>query len=508
MSGWATLGAALGGANNGMRQQMLFNQGAEQGARMENLLGEARRRRDENLAFQSITPQSIQAAMSTADPITGQPYTPEAANAIQGTLVSSLLHAGINPQQFSGYLKDQQGIGFRNSAMKAATDPNTSLDSLNRRMIVIGDKPVELTKVEGNAVLNPYATPDSQTVKMTDLGQAMAGAQGALVGKYNADAGAANALTGERNAHARLFDKQTSVVGFNPNTGSGHLVYANGASLDASDPLAGLSPADASLVKKIAHYEVLPSSLGRSQGRQELIARATLLNPDYNEAGAKQAYTYLQDLGKSGSTSAGGQVQAINTGLNHLGTLMRANGDLAGTSYQPLNSLINYMSEKTGGTAAPNWDQATQLFSQEMAKLVKGGVANEGEMRDIMNHLSASKSPEQRAQAIQQAAEFMYGRIQAVQDRGDRVLGGMAPESSLMTQEAEDNLRAAYKLGGRIAPDLRPAKDGSAYVRQSAGASPTPPAQLATPTTQAQFNALPSGALYIDPDDGKTYRKP
>lgn len=32
--------------------------------------------------------------------------------------------------------------------------------------------------------------------------------------------------------------------------------------------------------------------------------------------------------------------------------------------------------------------------------------------------------------------------------------------------------------------------------------------QPARPTTEAQYNALPSGALFVDPDDGRTYRKP
>jgi len=100
-----------------------------------------------------------------------------------------------------------------------------------------------------------------------------------------------------------------------------------------------------------------------------------------------------------------------------------------------------------------------------MAKLVKGGVANEGEVRDIVGQLDASKSPTQRAQAIQQAAEFMYGRIQAVEDRGDRVLGSMAPNISLMTKEAQQNLRAAYKLGGRELPNLRPPGDLKSYLR-------------------------------------------
>lgn len=39
-------------------------------------------------------------------------------------------------------------------------------------------------------------------------------------------------------------------------------------------------------------------------------------------------------------------------------------------------------------------------------------------------------------------------------------------------------------------------------------ASPWEAGGPARPTTDSEFNALPSGALFIDPDDGKTYRKP
>lgn len=41
----------------------------------------------------------------------------------------------------------------------------------------------------------------------------------------------------------------------------------------------------------------------------------------------------------------------------------------------------------------------------------------------------------------------------------------------------------------------------------AATASSAAPQQTARPMTEADFNALPAGALYIDPDDGRTYRK-
>ncbi|MNV88462.1 hypothetical protein D3C71_1826750 [compost metagenome] len=41
----------------------------------------------------------------------------------------------------------------------------------------------------------------------------------------------------------------------------------------------------------------------------------------------------------------------------------------------------------------------------------------------------------------------------------------------------------------------------------SATASGGQSQQAARPNSEADFNALPAGALYIDPDDGRTYRK-
>lgn len=45
------------------------------------------------------------------------------------------------------------------------------------------------------------------------------------------------------------------------------------------------------------------------------------------------------------------------------------------------------------------------------------------------------------------------------------------------------------------------------YQRFEGGAAKQPQQQVARPKTDAEFNALPKGQLYIDPEDGKTYRK-
>lgn len=61
----------------------------------------------------------------------------------------------------------------------------------------------------------------------------------------------------------------------------------------------------------------------------------------------------------------------------------------------------------------------------------------------------------------------------------------------------------------RVFPDLLIASQraGLTPVTQGTAVSAAPQ-DLPTPQTQEEFDALPAGALYIDPDDGKQYRKP
>lgn len=208
--GWSELGAMLGGG--GQLKQQAYQMGVESGTRQAGLLEQARKLRDANLAREAVTPQAI--ANVDTDPITGQPNAPEAQGALRAELVSSMLRAGIDPRQLSGFEKDRQGVDFRNQAMTTATAANHDDNLLNRMLMVISGKPADLTKVEGNMVLNPTMTPDSQTVAPDQLGLAEMVLRGA-------QSNAANAAAGEHSAHARLFDTQTAAGGFNPNTGSG-----------------------------------------------------------------------------------------------------------------------------------------------------------------------------------------------------------------------------------------------------------------------------------------------
>ncbi len=154
-SGWANVGSAIAG--NPARQAALYEQGATGTARLEGLLSEARRRRDEEAGYSGITPEAISAAQS--DP-TQAP-----------ALVAAMFHAGINPTQLSGYNKEALGTTIQQDAYDRARG-GAAIADVNPLLAVMNGKPVEVSNVKDGVSFNPYATPDNNTFDPTQVGLA------------------------------------------------------------------------------------------------------------------------------------------------------------------------------------------------------------------------------------------------------------------------------------------------------------------------------------------------
>lgn len=91
----------------------------------------------------------------------------------------------------------------------------------------------------------------------------------------------------------------------------------------------------------------------------------------------------------------------------------------------------------------------------------------------------------------------------------------VAQTSAFNPTKLQSDVQARETFGG-YAKVLQKAKDEAAtryneYDSLYDDKPTTPQSQansVARPTTEAEYNALPSGAVFIDPDDGKQYRKP
>jgi hypothetical protein len=182
MSGWGDLGAALAGGGvsgdlAGMRGYQLGLEAARGRASLDQAMYEARKKRDEEIGRQNL----VEAARKAGD----------------DDLANFFLQS-TNPASIGNYQLDRQKLQHGDAAWSAATAPNADMNAVNRMLAVMAGKPVDLTKIEGNTVVNPTVTPDQQALATTDLGRAMIGAQNALAAQRNAGARANDALAGKR----------------------------------------------------------------------------------------------------------------------------------------------------------------------------------------------------------------------------------------------------------------------------------------------------------------------
>jgi hypothetical protein len=182
--GAGMLGYVLGGGGAARREQA-FNQGALTGARMQDVLAQARQRQKAEIGRQA----NYQAAIARGD----------------NDMANMFLYA--NPNEVADYESKHQKTGYSQQAWQTAHGDHPDLNALNRELMVIDGKPQQLTKIEDNTVLNPMTTPDTQNLQTTELGRAIIGAKGAEANSantaatlHNAEAESARALTKNREA--------------------------------------------------------------------------------------------------------------------------------------------------------------------------------------------------------------------------------------------------------------------------------------------------------------------
>jgi hypothetical protein len=200
-TGWAAIGNALAGG--GGSEQRAYQTGVVQGAQSANLLEEARKRRDANLALQGINAQSFTGAQSDPNGQGG------------AALLSALVHAGVNPDQVASALGEMQNTSQRGQVFQQAQQPGVSVAALNPVLAALNGKPVETSKIEGNTIINPYLDPISQAqvggnqptaIGQADIAEKGAQAKSALAAAFEHSAQGQHAL-------ATINDVQTDSLG-------------------------------------------------------------------------------------------------------------------------------------------------------------------------------------------------------------------------------------------------------------------------------------------------------
>lgn len=200
------------------------------------------------------------------------------------------------------------------------------------------------------------------------------------------------------------------------------------------DPLAGLDPGTANIVRNIAAYKMpLPSGFAlKTPYWQNILGRVSLLDPDFD------ASQYNTKLALRKGFTSGKQSQNIlglNTAVGHINSLVNAFAALNNSSYESANQAENLMAKYlpiTPGLKKRQGDitSADAKFNAvkgELAAIFKQSGATDQEIKSwndtITSKNVASSTPDQQKAFVNSTLELMGSRLGALNSQYEMGMG-------------------------------------------------------------------------------------
>jgi len=222
-------------------------------------------------------------------------------------------------------------------------------------------------------------------------------------------------------------------------------------------------------------------SLTTPAGRQ-LMEMVSAAYPGYDakQYGTMSAGEKAFTSGKKGDTT-----RALNVAVDHLGTLQQVADALQNNDTRLFNQAGNFIALQTGNPAPTDFNAVKRIVADELTKAVIGGAGALGDRKAVDDAIGAANSPAQLKSVIDRYKQLMGGQ-----------LTGMETQYTASTNKKDFRDRF-----------LTPAtKAALAAAAPAAVAAPSAAAPVKV-ASDADYNTLPSGAVFVGPD-GKTRRKP
>lgn len=339
----------------------------------------------------------------------------------------------------------------------------------NAMLAAVQGKPMDYTKIDQNTAYNPNMTPDQSGMAPTQVGMGDIAAKMAQAAASRAAASNSYASAGEHQAHSRLFDTQTAAGGFSPGSSSG---AGGGAESLLTDDAKALMAAG------LSHgYSIPLPSFGigaagaqaKAQALNQLAASVKNNGVAWDDAisnmlQGKTATAGLTDVQKSSA-----KVNAWENSAAKQADIVLGLSDKTDRTGVPLfNKWLLAGRQGTGDVDVARFNNGVSTLAEEYARVMGGGNS------------TATDSTRQLAHTMLNSA--------MTQDQFNGVVG-------LMKQEMATRKAA-------LSESVDQTRNTVIGKKSHEGDQP------AMPKSDDEYNALPSGAMFVDPEDGKTYRKP
>ena len=242
------------------------------------------------------------------------------------------------------------------------------------------------------------------------------------------------------------------------------------------------------MAQGIASYQIAPLS-GFSltkPGGPETMARAIILNPDYQESRYPEVNKAMSAFG---SGKQGDIIRANNVGVQHLDVIDQAAAALANGNIGALNSLKNAFQQQFGAPAPTTFDGLKQIVGTEIEKAVAGGIGSSADRDRLQAALDRARSPAQLQAMTDGFRSLMIGQLSGLKTQYEEATGFKSGPFAFENKLAPATV-ARLGGGGGTAPAVALPPDRTATAPQTVytdsgpvdlPAAPAPRAPAVTP---------------------------
>lgn len=176
-------------------------------------------------------------------------------------------------------------------------------------------------------------------------------------------------------------------------------------------------------------------------------------DPSYSEAEYDKRSKVMKDYAASGPI--GKQINAAQTAINHMDTLLQLSEALNNKDVQLVNRLKNTINTQLGLPAATNFDAAKSALANELMTYFRNsGVPSQRESEEWRKSLMAAQSPAQIKGVIATMTDLLEGRMKVLSANYERDMGGRKIDTMGAAADAMKRVREATSPGDPITPDL------------------------------------------------------
>ena len=250
------------------------------------------------------------------------------------------------------------------------------------------------------------------------------------------------------------------------------------------------------LIKKYANGELsLTPQMTRTPAGASLLQAVTQYDPTFDATNFQKRQQTANAFAKG---PQGNAVRGANQALYHMGRLYQniENLDNFNGIATPLNAPVNLLEKTFGDPRQGQFEQSVHAVGSELRRVFAGaGGGSLKELQDWENSFPLNASKEQQKAYLMNGVELLHGGLDALNNQYQQGMGLNKNVNDLLAPSS----RAVYeKLQLGQNPNVKKT------TAQKQGEILAQPKAI---TSDAEYDALPSGSTFVDPN-GVTRTKP